>query len=78
MVAVDLPVLEPGARNHGVLAARALLALHGWPTNARKALWDDDLERSVSEFQQARGIPSDGVVDGKTWAALLDHTHVTA
>ncbi|PZG02905.1 peptidoglycan recognition protein family protein [Nonomuraea aridisoli] len=80
----ELPVIRPGDDNFDVKTVRGCLfarghvpptayaeveeGLAGWLESTR---CDDGLVALVRSFQQAKGLPDDGLVGPQTWAPLL-------
>lgn len=66
-----LPLLKKGDRGDAVTALQLLLQLRGVVRfGVIDGIFGDKTEKSVKEFQQARGIYPDGMVGAKTWPAL--------
>ncbi len=76
MVPQNLPriaagIWRPGQRAAAVADLRARLAAIGFPATAPDAmLYDDALAQAVANYQQAAGLPDDGVAGPQTIAAL--------
>ncbi|WP_254711842.1 N-acetylmuramoyl-L-alanine amidase [Streptomyces sp. TRM64462] len=62
--------LARGATGQAVEAVQSQLAAHSLPT-AVDGIFGSGTESGVRSFQSSRGLPSDGVVDARTWSRLL-------
>ncbi|WP_406283988.1 peptidoglycan-binding protein [Streptomyces sp. NBC_00209] len=67
--AATWPVLRAGARGTDVATVQDLLAATGRPV-AADGVFGTATTRAVKGFQSARHLTPDGVVGGRTWAAL--------
>jgi Putative peptidoglycan binding domain len=70
------PILAPGARGEAVVELKKLL--RAWyasrgdvpPRRMRGPVFGTGAVEAVREFQEAHGLPANGVVDAETWSAL--------
>ncbi|MGW4829318.1 glycoside hydrolase domain-containing protein [Amycolatopsis japonica] len=61
------PRIASGATGNPVKAAQCLLAPNGRPTGT----FDEATVSATKAFQQARGLTATGVIEARTWTALL-------
>lgn len=71
---VRRPLLRPGSQGDPVVELQAMLRLLGYYTGAVDGRYQDGTAQAVIAFQQAAGLPADGIVGGNTWALLLPAT----
>ena len=65
--------LERGQQGEAVRDLQRRLIAAGFPlSNAEWGYYCRETEATVSSFQEARGLPADGVCDRVTWMALVD------
>ncbi|GAA4908409.1 N-acetylmuramoyl-L-alanine amidase [Streptomyces coeruleoprunus] len=64
-----MPVAR-GASGQAVKAVQSQLTAHGTPTTV-DGIFGSGTEAGIRTFQTSRGLPSDGVVDARTWSRLL-------
>lgn len=70
---VTLPTLKSGSKGNQVKAVQALLKGYGYGLG----IWGVDGDfgaatvEAVKKFQKKKGLTANGIVDAKTWAALL-------
>lgn len=65
------PVLRTGRRGRAVSSVQCLLRTVGHKTVAASGRYDDRTAQVVTRFQRSRGLRTSGVVDRRTWLALL-------
>jgi peptidoglycan hydrolase-like protein with peptidoglycan-binding domain len=71
MAAADRPTLQAGSEGTSVRELQALLRLLGYYNGPVDGLYRDSTATAVTAFQQAAGLPADGVVGSATWNRLL-------
>lgn len=64
------PVLYPGSQGELVKSVQKFLRDIGHYFGSINGYFCSDTEKSVREFQKQIGIPSDGVVNERTWKAI--------
>jgi hypothetical protein len=62
--------IRKGDKGKDVKIAQGRLTFHGYPV-AADGVFGSGTEAKVMQFQQAKGLPSDGIVGPKTWDALF-------
>ncbi|HKA37105.1 MAG TPA: L,D-transpeptidase [Thermoanaerobaculia bacterium] len=60
----------PGASANAILRAQVLLARAHFSCGEIDGRYGTNLERAISDYQAARGLPETGKVDAETWRAL--------
>lgn len=68
------PTLKPGSQGDEVTELQATLKLLGYYAGAVDGVYGSDTVTAVSQFQQAAGLPSDGIVGQATWNRLFPPT----
>ncbi len=66
------PVLRPGSRSQAVKDVQLLLNQNKFYYGAMDGIYGPRMRSSIISFQRSRNLPADGVVNAKTWEALID------
>jgi LysM repeat protein len=72
----EWPVLRLGSRGIYVVYLQTLLLANGYQVGAIDGIFDLRTLRAVENLQRDRGIPVTGVVDRRTWQALMQESQV--
>lgn len=75
---VNRPVLKSGSKGEAVSELQAALKLLGYYKGEVDGIYNQSTAIAVSQFQQAAGLNSDGIVDRETWEKLFPATPLTA
>ena len=73
-VTVDLPVLYKGIDSYGeVLTIQALLKVFGFTSDGFEVngIFDENTRQAVMNYQAARGLTVNGIVNEETWNRIL-------
>jgi peptidoglycan hydrolase-like protein with peptidoglycan-binding domain len=68
---VNRPTLKLGSQGERVSELQGALKLLGYYTGAVDGNFNETTANAVSQFKQAAGLPSDGIVDANTWQRLF-------
>lgn len=68
------PTLKPGSKGDEVMELQATLKLLGYYAGPVDGVYGSDTVTAVAQFQQAAGLPSDGIVGQATWNRLFPPT----
>lgn len=72
------PVLQLGSQGAAVVELQALLKLLGYYTGSVDGAYQESTAQAVAAFQQAAGLPPDGIVGVDTWNRLLPASTATS
>lgn len=65
------PTLRPGSEGAAIVELQGVLRLMGYYAGAVSGRYDDRTIAAVTQFQQAAGLPADGIVGINTWNSLF-------
>lgn len=72
--AIVRPAIKLGSRGSEVIELQAALKLLGFYTGTVDGIFSQSTARSVSQFQEAAGLPPDAIVGQDTWNRLFPAT----
>ena len=72
--AIVRPALKLGSRGEAVLELQAALKLLGFYADTVDGIFSQSTARAVSQFQEAAGLATDGIVGQDTWNRLFPQT----
>ncbi|MEG4087292.1 peptidoglycan-binding protein [Microcoleus sp. POL10_C6] len=72
--AIVRPAIKLGSRGSEVIELQAALQLLGFYADTVDGIFSQSTARSVSQFQEAAGLPPDGIVGQDTWNRLFPAT----
>ena len=72
--AIVRPALKLGSRGEAVLELQAALKLLGFYPDTVDGIFSQSTARAVSQFQEAAGLATDGIVGQDTWNRLFPQT----
>lgn len=75
---INRPPLKAGNQGAAVSELQAALKLLGYYTGAVDGVYSESTAKAVSQFQQAAGLKSDGIVNSGTWERLFPLVPTTA
>lgn len=75
---INRPPLKAGSQGAAVSELQAALKLLGYYTGAVDGVYSESTAKAVSQFQQAAGLKSDGLVNSETWERLFPLVPTTA
>jgi N-acetylmuramoyl-L-alanine amidase len=65
------PILRTGSKGAAVSELQAVLQLLGYYTGSVDGVYGESTAKAVTQFQEAAGIPADGIVGPGTWQRLF-------
>jgi peptidoglycan hydrolase-like protein with peptidoglycan-binding domain len=65
------PILQLGNQGSAVSQIQAILKLLGYYTGEVTGIFDESTQNAVSRFQEAAGLPVDGIFGQQSWHRLL-------
>jgi peptidoglycan hydrolase-like protein with peptidoglycan-binding domain len=74
---VNRPILRIGSEGEAVSELQAVLKLLGYYTDTVDGIYLESTAVAVSRFQQAAGLPVDGIAGSATWNRLFPSTALT-